>query len=178
MNLFRSLLLGLACAAPAIGLAQWQWVDKDGRKVFSDQSPPPEIPAKNILKQPGGRALVPAAAEPVPTAAPAPSAVPASAATRTATGTLKIGGKDKELEEKKKQAEAAEAEKRKAEEERVAKARADNCSRAKQSKADFDSGMRIARTNAKGEREVLDDAQRAAEVKRLQEMIASECKAS
>ena len=32
--------------------AQWLWLDNDGRKVFSDRAPPPEIPDKNILKQP------------------------------------------------------------------------------------------------------------------------------
>ena len=88
----------------------------------------------------------------------------------------KITGKDKELEEKKKQAEAAEAEKKKAEEEKLAKARADNCARAKRAKAEFDSGVRIARTNDKGEREIMDDAARAVESKRLDGIIASDCK--
>jgi hypothetical protein len=36
MNLFRATLMALVCAAPALCMAQWQWVDKDGRKVFSD----------------------------------------------------------------------------------------------------------------------------------------------
>ena len=35
-------------------LAQWQWIDKDGHKVFSDRSPPPEINEKDILKRPAG----------------------------------------------------------------------------------------------------------------------------
>ena len=35
--------------------------------------------------------------------------------------------------------------------------------------------MRIARTNEKGEREVLDDAARASEVKRAQSIIDSDC---
>ena len=33
--------------------AQWQWIDKDNKKVFSDQAPPSEIPDKNILRRPG-----------------------------------------------------------------------------------------------------------------------------
>jgi hypothetical protein len=33
-------------------LAQWQWIDKDGRKVYSDRSPPSDIQEKNILKRP------------------------------------------------------------------------------------------------------------------------------
>ncbi|MBP8183230.1 MAG: DUF4124 domain-containing protein, partial [Rhodoferax sp.] len=36
--------------------AQWQWVGKDGHKVFSDRAPPPEVQEKDILKRPGGKA--------------------------------------------------------------------------------------------------------------------------
>jgi hypothetical protein len=171
MKLLQATLLTLACALPAAGFAQWQWIDKDGRKVFSDQSPPADIPANKILKQPGGRAPAPDAAT---TAASAEAASPKPAAAPAP----KISGKDKELEEKKKQAEAAEAEKKKAESEKLAKARAENCERAKKAKASFDSGVRITQLNAKGEREFLDDKARASETKRLQGIIDSDCKAS
>ncbi len=40
----------------------------------------------------------------------------------------------------------------------------------------LDSGIRIARVNDKGEREIMDDSARAAEAKRTQGLIASECK--
>jgi hypothetical protein len=168
MKSLHSTLLGLVCVLPAVCSAQWQWIDKDGRKVLSDQAPPASIPAKNILKQPGpkGRSVDVVQA----------AAVPASAASQPATPAPKVSGKDKELEEKKKQAEAAEAEKKKAQEEEVAKARAENCARAKSSKAGFDAGVRISRTNEKGEREILDDVARAAETKRLAEVIARDCK--
>jgi hypothetical protein len=167
MNHLRATLIGLACALPALCFAQWQWIDKDGRKVFSDRSPPADIPAKNIVKQPsGGKGRQ---VEPVAAAAPAEAAKPAASVP-------KVSGKDKELQDKKKLADAAEAEKKKAKEDEYAKARADNCERAKRSKAGFDSGVRISTTNAKGEREILDDAQRAAETKRLENIIASDCK--
>jgi hypothetical protein len=170
MNLFRATLVGvaLALALPAASFAQWQWIDKDGRKVFSDQSPPADIPAKNILKQPGARGRSVTPAEPA-----APAAVPAKAT----PASPKLSGKDKELEEKKKQAEAAEAEKKKEQDEQVAKERADNCARMKTAKTTLDSGARIARMNEKGEREYMDDAQRAAEGKRLETLIARDCKA-
>jgi hypothetical protein len=103
------------------------------------------------------------------------AAAPVAVAAPAAANTPKPGGLDKALEEKRRQAEAAEAEKKKAEEARVAAIRADNCSRAKSGKAGFDSGQRIARTNEKGEREILDDAQREAEVKRLDAVIARDC---
>jgi hypothetical protein len=168
MNLLRATLLALACALPVLSLAQWQWIDKDGRKVFSDQSPPAEVPAKNILRRPGSKA---------PQAPPADAAAAASQPARAAASAPKLAGKDKELQEKKKLAEAADAEKKRAKEDEIAKSRADNCARAKQSKATFDSGVRISTTNDKGERVIMDDAGRAAETKRLEGIIASDCKA-
>jgi hypothetical protein len=176
MNLLRPILLGLALAIPAVAIAQWQWIDKDGRKVFSDQSPPADIPAKNILRQPGGKP-VQAAAEPVAAAsAAAPSAAAASGSAATAAATPKLSGKDKELEAKKKAAEAAEANKKKAQEEEVAKGRADNCARAKVSKDTFNTGVRVSRVNDKGEREFMDENARVAEMKRLDMVIARDCK--
>lgn len=163
MKLLRLTLLGLACTLPAVCLAQWQWIDNDGRKVYSDRSPPANIPADKILRQPGLKGP-PVAAE----AAAEPAKAQASAP--------KIAGKDKQLEEKKKLADAAAAEKKQAEEEQLAKARADNCARAKRAKAGFDSGVRMSRTNDKGEREIMDDAARAAESKRLDAVITSDCK--
>ena len=59
---------------------------------------------------------------------------------------------------------------------RDAKAKADNCSRARQGKATFDSGIRVARLNAQGEREIMDDKARATENRRLQTVIDSDCK--
>jgi hypothetical protein len=168
MQLLRPLLLGLACALPALSLAQWQWIDKDGRKVFSDQSPPAEVPAKNILRRPGSRGAPAQAAE---------QAAAASDAAKPAPSVPRLTGKDNDLLAKKKQAEAAEAEKKKAGDEELAKARAENCTRAKRSKANFDSGVRVSTANDKGEREFLGDAARAAETKRLEGVIATDCKA-
>ena len=50
MKSLRLLLLAAACAMPALALAQWQWIDKDGRKVFSDRPPPADVPESKILK--------------------------------------------------------------------------------------------------------------------------------
>ncbi len=161
MKMHLSLVLALGCALPLAASAQWQWIDQSGSKVFSDRAPPPDIPAKNILRQPGG------------VARNAPVAVPAAPA--SAASAPKISGVDKALEEKKKQADATEAAQRKAEQDKNTAARAENCARARQSKANFDSGIRIARTNDKGEREILDDAARASETKRLQDVMAADC---
>jgi len=147
-------------------MAQWQWLDKDGRKVFSDRAPPPGIPDKNILKRPGG-------AKVAPTLTNQDNADPAQS---TAVGAPKINGVDKELADKKKKAEQEDAAKRKAEEDKLAKTKADNCARAKQAKAGFDSGVRLARVNKDGEREILDDAARAAESQRIQAIMDTDCK--
>lgn len=171
MKVAHALLLGLTLTAAIAAQAQYQWVDKDGRRVFSDRPPPADIPAKNVLTQPRG-ARAPQAA---PVAGPAASASePASAA--AAAPRPPAAGVDKALEEKKKQNEAAEAARKKADEERAVASRADNCKRAMSAKATLESGMRMARVNDKGEREVLDDAQRAAELKRVNAIIASDCK--
>jgi hypothetical protein len=165
------LLVGWTFALSAA--AQWQWVGKDGRKVFSDRPPPSDIQDKDILKQPGGRGRTKA-----PVAA-TEGAAPVAAATATPAAkanTPKISGKDAELEAKKKKLEEEEAAKKKAGEEKAAKARADNCERVKKGLASVNSGDRLSTLNAKGEREYMDDNARAAESKRLQAIMDSDCK--
>jgi cytoskeletal protein RodZ len=166
--LFAAILL--VCLLP-LAQAQWSWKDKDGRRVFSDQPPPSSVADKDILKRPAGSRA------PVATTEATASTPSTSTSTTSTTATApKISGKDSELEKKKKEAEAQEAAKKKAETEKTAAAQKENCERAKRAKASFDSGIRISTTNAKGEREIMDDATRAAESKRLQEIIANDCK--
>lgn len=171
MKIPRAILTTALVLFSMSAFAQWQWLDRDGRKVFSDRAPPPEIPEKNILKRPGKAPQAPS----VPAASETASTAPVPGASG-AVPVVKKNELDQKLEEKKKQAEQAEAAKRKAEEARVAQVQAENCARAKQAKAALDSGVRMATTNAKGEREIMDDAARAAETKRLQGIMAAECK--
>jgi hypothetical protein len=159
------LLLSLVCLVPLAASAQWSWIDRDGRRVFSDQAPPADVPASQILKRPGARGAAAAAA-------------PQAAAPVGVDPALKPAGRDKALEEKRKQAEAAEADKKKQHEAELTAARADNCSRARTSKATLDSGQRIAMVNPQGEKEFMSDEQRAAETKRLEQVIARDCPAS
>ena len=160
-------LAGSLLTFPA--LAQWQWLDKDGRKVFSDRPPPPEIPQKNILKEPGFK--VPSAQQGVVADTP----IPAASAPAVKASMPRLSGKDAELESRKKQADALEESKKQAEADNLAKARADNCERVKRGQAALKSGVRIALTNAKGEREFMDDAARLTETKRLQSIADSNC---
>lgn len=170
--LFLTLCFG---AFAATASAQWHWVEKDGRKIFSDRPPPSEIAEKDILKRPSGAAR--ASAAPVlvtPGTEAAVSAKPPAAAPKASAP--KLSGKDAELEAKKKKADDEEAAKKKAEEEKVAKTKAENCERAKTGLATLQSGVRMASVNAKGEREIFDDARRASETKRVQEVIDTSCK--
>jgi len=168
--LTRTLVLAMAGSALTVpALAQWQWLDKDGRKVFSDRPPPIDIPQKSILKEPGIK--VPSPAQGVASSTPAPVAsAPAAKAS-----TPRFSGRDAELEARKKQADALEEGKKQEEAEKLVKARADNCERAKKGQAALASGVRIALTNAKGEREFMDDAARSLETKRLQAIAESDC---
>ncbi|MFP8778028.1 DUF4124 domain-containing protein [Hydrogenophaga sp. RWCD_12] len=172
---WRALALA-ACATLASGtaMAQWLWIDSAGNKVFSDTAPPPGTPDKNILRKPGNRPE-PKLNEP----ATAPATAGATGSTPAPAAAPKVSGKDEQLEAKKKlaekQAEEAAQAKKKAEAEQYAKARADNCERAKRAKATLDAGTRLSTTNAKGEREILDDKARAAEAKRADDVVRSDC---
>lgn len=160
----------LACSTAS---AQWVWKEGD-RKVFSDTAPPASVPDKNILKRPGGgSAPMPAPAAAAPANTETGAASPAGAAPQAAAPQLPTV--DKELEAKKKQSEQTEAARQKAEEQRIAQARTESCHRAKQAKATLDSGVRLATTNAKGEREIMDDKARTAEAKRLDDVMRGNC---
>ncbi len=169
-NLFTLGLLGVCTLAAA----QWQWLDKDGRKVFSDRAPPVDILDRNILKRPGNRSPQPAPTADTEVASLTTPASGAGAPTKEAKGS-KITGTDNELEAKRKQAADAEAANKKAEDEKVAKAKIENCASAKQAKATLDSGVRIGRVNTAGEREVFDESARAAEAKRIQALLSANC---
>jgi hypothetical protein len=161
----RSLLTALLCGVLLAGLtapatAQWMWRDKNSRITVSDLPPPRDVPAKDILQRPD-----PAAAQ-RPVAAPVPAA--SGAATKPAV--------DPELEARKQAAEQEQAGRAKADAERVAAQKAENCRSARSHLSALDGGQRIARYNEKGEREILDDKQRAEETRRARDVIASECR--
>ena len=171
MKMIAPLLAAMMALTATAAFAQWQWIDKDGRKVFSDRAPPADIQDKDILKRPMARAQ-----SAPPAAAEATDPNTTAAASASASSAPKVSSVDKELEARKKQAADLELAKRRADEERITKAKIENCARAKQAKATLDSGMRIAQVNKAGEREVMDDAARIVEAKRIEGIIASDCK--
>lgn len=153
--------LAMGCSLPAH--AQWKWRDANGRLIFSDRPPPRDVAEKDILGRPEGQRRAPA---------PSASAVPASGAAAAGVKTAL----DREVEARKKAAEQEQAAKTKADEERQARVRAENCLRARNHIAALETGQRMARMNERGEREVLDDAARAAEVRQAREVMSSDCR--
>ena len=157
---FVACLLALAVAG-AHAQTLWKWRDASGQLHISDTAPPPGTPAKNIVSSPMGSV----AASPAPAEASASGAAadPAAAA----------------LDRKKKAADQAKADQAKADkadlDAKNAAIRKDNCTRAQSALAALQSGQRMARFNAQGEREYLDDAARADETKHAQDAVSSNC---
>lgn len=162
-----ALALTLCMAAlPAAAQTQWKWRGANGKVQYSDRPPPAEVAEKDILGRPAG-ARRPEVQE-VPASAASAAAATAAAPARKAS--------DPALEARRREAELAEKAKQKAEEERLEKQRAENCARARSYAKSLQDGLRISRTNDKGENELLSEAQRAQEVARTQQVMASDCK--
>ncbi|MBH1988244.1 MAG: DUF4124 domain-containing protein [Burkholderiales bacterium] len=161
-------LAALLVSMPSQAGVQWKWRDASGVMQYTDRPPPAGTPDSQILSRPlGARApkVVDAAASDAP-------AAPASAKAASTPGKAV----DPELEARRRKAEDKKAAEQKAEEEKQAKARADNCERARNYERTLQDGLRISRTNAKGEREILDDKGRAEEMQRTQEAIQGNCR--
>jgi hypothetical protein len=158
-------LVSLFLVAPA--QAQWKWRDAKGAVQYSDMPPPPGTPEKDILQRPNvtRRAIVVSPAGTAASAAPAPA--PAASAPTKA---------EQEAAARQKKEQENEAARQKEEERRIAAQRRENCTRAQANLRDLQSSTRLTRTNDKGERVFMDEAQIAAESARARDVIASECR--
>jgi hypothetical protein len=168
-SLLPTVLAALAITVLCVDMAAaqavpWKYRDAQGRIVVSDLPPPAGVQDKDIIERPTT----------VVRRAPAPPA--AASAPAAAAPTAVAQGSDPELEARRKKAAAEQEQKQRAEQEKDAAQRADNCARAKSHLAALSDGLRIARTNEKGEREILDDKGRAEEMQRARQAIASDCK--
>ena len=164
---FAALLALLAASLLALPAeAQWKWKDKGGHVQYSDLPPPPGTADQDILGRPSARR------------SSTPVAVPASAASSVAVAAVAPAPRttDPELEGKRKKAEEEVAAKNKLEQEKIAKEKAENCTRAKQQMATLESGIRLIQANPKtGEREFLDDKQKADRIKSTKDVMANDC---
>ena len=165
------LILGtLATALLCVSMANaqsvpWKYRDAQGRIVVSDLPPPPGVPDKDIIDRPTTVVRRPTQSQAAAASAPASGAATALAQRN-----------DPELEARRKKAADEQELKQKAQQDKDNAQRAENCARAKSHLSALNDGMRIARTNDKGEREILDDKGRAEEMQRARQVIASDCK--
>ena len=160
----------------------YQWRDSNGRVVYSDAPPPPNIPAGNIIKTPKGRGAAALAPAPAP-AATADSAKPgttaAAGAGATSTSAKASGPKttaEREAEYKKRQIESAEKAQK---DEQIAAAdqrREEQCKSMRQGMAALESGQRVRRFNDKGEPYFVDDVERGRELEKMRkDLVTAKC---
>jgi hypothetical protein len=157
-----ALLVSLNCAAASV---QWKWRDSAGRVNASDLPPPASVPERDILQRP--IEVRTRASSPPPSAG-----VSAAASVQGASAVLST---DPELEARRKRAADEKSAQLQQQKERQEAVRADNCSRNRSQLAALSDGRRVARANAQGETEILDDKARAEEIQRARAIIASDC---
>ena len=154
-------VLALACAAGAQAQL-YKWIDQDGKVRYGD-TPPPGAKTSTVK---------------APASGEAPAAAPASKdgkeARKESKGPLTAAEREQEYRnrqaEQRKRAEKADSEQR-------AKAERDeNCQRARNAQRTLESGQRVARTNASGERYFLDEKQIAQELAKAQQAAQQACK--
>jgi hypothetical protein len=153
------LLVALALSAiAASALAQqYKWKDSRGHTQYGD-IPPPGVKA------------IPLKA----TFAPAPAA-PAAGKDDKAAAKGPLTPAEKEAEFRKRQLEARKAQEKEQQLAKDAAAKKENCARAREAQRTLESGQRIVRIDAQGERHFLGDAERAQQVAKAREAVASSC---
>ena len=143
----------VALCLPTAAFAQYAWIDEKGARQYSDMPPPASVPQSRILKAPQGATQTPNAAgerDGGSASAPAEKAAPLTTAEQNA-------------DFNKRRAERVEQEKKAAEQRKLAADKSRNCERARVNQRAMQSGMRLAATEANGERAYLTDEQRARE---------------
>ncbi len=155
-------LAGLLLAAAA-GAQTYKWVDKNGRVQYGD-TPPPGANA----------APVRSAQRPSPPA-PAPAAKSDDAKTAAAKKSGPLTPAEQEAEYRKRQIEAQKEQEKHAAASKEAAVKKDNCERAQEYLRTLDSGQRISRTDASGERQFLDESAIAREKSQARQNVQAWC---
>ncbi len=139
-------LLSLPLAAAA---EMYRWVDSSGQVHYSDSPPPAGAKSTKTIDTPPA----------------APAAAPAKGKT----------WQEKDLEFRQRQAADAEAQAKKDKEAADAKQKKENCEAARRNLQTLESGQRVATTNARGEREFMDDAARQKAIEEARRAVNSWC---
>jgi hypothetical protein len=151
----RALLLIASLVFSGAALAQYKWLDKNGKPQYGD-APPPGVNATPLR--------APTAPRPQPEAAAKDDLKKAPLTTS-----------EKEAEFRKRQQAAEKDRQKQAQAQEEAAAKKDDCARAQEYLRTLESGQRISRTDAKGERYFLEDAQMQQETARARQMAKQSC---
>ncbi len=155
----------------------YQWRDANGRVVYSDAPPPPNIPAGSIVKSPKGRG----SQAPTPAPAPAAAADSGKAGATAAAGATNTSAKtsgpkttaEREAEYKKRQTESAEKAQKDEQTAAADQRREEQCKAMRQGMAALESGQRVRRFNDKGEPYFIEDAERGRELEKMRKDLAT-----
>lgn len=151
-------LAALAFTGAAIA-QQFKWVDKDGKVRYGDV-PPPGVKATPLRG---------------PATAPAAAAKPESKDGKGAPkGPLTPAERDAEF--RKRQLEAEKSREKEQQATQQAQEKKENCARAREQLVAIESGQRIQRTDAQGERYYLNEAQLTQEAVKARELASQWCK--
>ena len=149
MNRFLLAAAILLLTGPALA-QQYRWVE-NGRVRYGDV-PPPGVNATRLKG-------------PTPPSSPPPAAA--------AKGPMSAA--EKEADFRKRQQEAAKEREKQDLAAQDAAGKRENCERAQEYVRTIESGQRITRTDSKGERYFLDDAQRAQELNQARQSVKQWC---
>jgi hypothetical protein len=162
MSLIGGLLASVVfVSATAWSATGWVWLDESGRRVFSDIPPPASVPDRRILQSPDTSPSSRSSSQ-EPADKPSPATTPGAPAPASATPTA--------------EATAETARENAAIERRNAEIRADNCKRAKEALQSLEKPGRLATLNEQGQRVMMTDASRKAEIARMQAVIRDNCR--
>jgi hypothetical protein len=159
----KTLLFVVLAAAAGLAQAQIKCWSENGKRVCGD-TPPPGAKVTTVRGA----------------AAPAEQA-PATAAKDGAKDGAKGAAKgpmtaaEKEQDYRKRQAESEKAAAKADAEAKAQAARRENCNRAKEALRTYESGQRVAKTDAKGERYFLDEQQIAQEAASARKAVQDSC---
>jgi hypothetical protein len=145
--LAAGLALGFAAAAQ-----QYKWVDQNGRTQYGD-NPPPGVKATRLQG----------------------SAGPSAPSGDSQSANKPMSASDQETAFRKRQEEAAAAAAKDDKTARAAADKKDACERSQDYLRTLESGVRISRTDASGERTYMDDDQRTAETNKARAMVKQNC---
>lgn len=157
--------LGLLLAAGTVQAQLYHYKDANGRMVYSDSPPPPNIPAGNIMK--------------APKMGSAAASAPASDAPAAADKDKKTGPKsvaEQEADYKKRQADDAKKAKENSDKVAQEDARKTRCAALQNNLTAMQAGQRLRKYDAAGNPYFVEDAERASDIAKAQaDMAAAKC---